>query len=140
MQRERLKDQIESPRVSVFDSFVRALVMLVSLGAVYYALSGRGLPKRAESVAAANDAARASETIILTATQNHTFYWNREGPFALDDFSPRLTTWLKTTSTPQVVITADDSALLADALHLLNVARHQGVTNVRLEAYTRPSR
>ena len=138
MRRDRLKDQIESPRVSVFDSLVRALVVLISLGAVYYALSGRGYPRRSES-AVANVPANASEPVTLTATQNHTFYWNREGPFALDDFSPRLAAWLKTEQAPRVVITADDSALLADALRLLNETRHQGVTNVRLEAYRRPN-
>jgi hypothetical protein len=39
MRRERLKDQIEEPRVSVFDSFVRSVVVLLSIGA-FRQLSG----------------------------------------------------------------------------------------------------
>jgi biopolymer transport protein ExbD len=133
MRRERLKDQIEHPRVSLFDSFVRTLVVVVSVGAVYYALSGRGYPPRPHTTTTATS----GERLVLTVTKDHSFYWNREGPFALEVFQPRLAGWLTTTHEPKVVITADESALLADAIHLLTDARHQGVTDVRLEAHPR---
>lgn len=137
MRRERLKDQIENPRVSFFDTLARALVVLISLGAIYYALSGRGRPIPASPTPSAASVV-SSEPITLMVTKDHTFYWNREGPFALDDFGPRLAASLKGVPAPQVVITADASALLADALRLLNETRHQGVTNVRLEGHARP--
>lgn len=135
MRRERLKDQITNPRVSLFDSLVRALVVLISLGAVYYALSGRGYPLRPQKAPTA--AAPASEAVTLLVTSNHSFYWNNQGPFPLDDFNARLATWLKTAQAPQLVITAEDSALLADALYLHKESRRQGVTNIRLEARAR---
>jgi biopolymer transport protein ExbD len=137
MRRERLKDQIEHPRVSVFDSFVRALVVLVSLGAVYYALSGRGYPLRPRLESAAP--VPASEPLTLLVTKDHSFYWGKSGPFALGEFGPRLATWRQTAPRPEIVITADKSALLADALHLFNEARRQGVSNVHLEAHPRPA-
>ena len=70
MRRERLKDQIEAPRVSLFDSVVRAVVVLVSLGAIYYAFSGRHAPRPA----AEPPAAGAGEPVTVLVTQKHTFY------------------------------------------------------------------
>lgn len=135
MRRERLKDRIENPHVSLFDSLVRALVVVISLGAIYYALSGRGYhfqPRNGPTTGAP-----ASEPVTLVVTPQHTFYWNQQGPFSLDDFNARLADWLKTAQAPQLVITADDSTLLADALYLLKESRRQGVTNIRLEAHAR---
>lgn len=132
MRRERLKDQMEEPRVSVFDSMARAAVILLGLGAVYFALSGRPLPFTRSSA----DIARAivASMLRITATSDQRFYWNKEGPFPLKDFSPRLAAWLKTVDGPQVRITADESGRLGDAVELLNETRRQGVQNVRLEA------
>lgn len=137
MRRERLKDQIEEPRVSVFDSIVRAVVILISLGAVYYALSGRTLPFTRNPA----DISRAivESRLIVTATGDQRFYWNKEGPIPLADFGPRLASWLKTVQAPQVRIAADESARLGDTINLLNEARRQGVTDVRIETRTRPT-
>ncbi len=132
MRRERLKDQIEDPRVSLFDSFVRAVVVLISLGAVYYALSGRGFPVASQTVAP--DAATGA---ILTATRDHQFYWDQEGPLPLAEARARLAGWIKTHPAPRVVIAADESALLGDTMALFNEARRQGVVQLKIEAQTR---
>lgn len=135
MRRERLKDQIDEPRVSVFDATVRALVILISLGAVYFALSGRSLPFTRNPADVSK--AIAESRITITATGDQRFYWNREGPIPLADFGPRLAAWLKTVQAPQVRIGADESARLGDTMSLLDEARRQGVKDVRLEARTR---
>ena len=135
MRRERLKEQIEDPRVSVFDSFVRAVVVLISMGAVYYALSGRGFPvAKLAAVAVPTDV-----EVTLTATRDHQFYWNKEGPLPLAAASERLALWHKTGSAGRVTIAADEFALLGDTMGLYNEARRLGVADVRLESRTRPT-
>lgn len=132
MRRERLKDQIEKPRVSVFDTTVRALVILISLGAVYYAFSGRSLPftnKPGDTTRAA-----VASSLTVTVTTSGAFYWNKDGPIARAEFVPRLAAWLKDVPNPTVVITGDQFASLADTLGLADEARRQGITNVRIES------
>lgn len=138
MRRERLKDQIEDPRVSLFDTLVRALVILISLGAVYYAFSGRGFPKPSAKREPAGSVAANAE-VTLTATRDHRFYWNQSGPFPLAEAGPRLEAWRKTGATGRVIIAADENALLGEAIGLYNEARRLGVADVRLETRTRPT-
>ena len=137
MRRDRLKDQIEDPRVSVFDSFVRTVVVLISLGAVYYALSGRGSPVRAKAAAAAEGAPEAAAEVTLMATRDHQFYWDKEGPLPVTEARVRLAGWLKANSARRVVIAADESALLGDTMNLYHEARRQGVSAVKIESQTR---
>ena len=135
MRRERLKDQIEDPRVSVFDASARAVVILLSLGALYFAFSGRSLPftRNPADVSRAIVAAR----LKVTATADGRFYWNQEGPVTATEFAPRLAAWLKSVEGPQVVIAADASASLGDTLALFNEAQRQGVRDLRLETAPR---
>ncbi|MBI2814281.1 MAG: hypothetical protein HYX71_08350 [Opitutae bacterium] len=140
MRRERLKDQIEDPRVSAFDTIVRAVVVLISMAAVFYALAGRGLPAGSKPKPTPNVSAEpAASQVTLTATRNHCFYWNKEGPISVEDFGQRLTTWLKTVKDPRVVVTADETALLADAMALYHESRRQRVAHVQLEVRIHPT-
>ncbi len=142
MRRERLKDQIEDPRVSVFDSFVRAVVVLISIGAVYYALSGCGYSPGARVAAGDGPTGRAAATapvVVLTATRDHQFFWNHEGPLPVTAAGARLALSRQAATVPEIVIAADESALLGDALALYREARRQGFTRVRLESKTRPT-
>jgi hypothetical protein len=137
MRRERLKDQIEDPRVSVFDSFVRAIVVLISMGAVYYALSGRGFPNPGPAVGARVTGAAPRVELVLTATRDHGFYWNKAGPYPVSEAASHLKEELKNGPVGRIIIAADESALLADAVSLYQQARRIGVSNVQLESHTR---
>jgi biopolymer transport protein ExbD len=139
MRRERLKDQIEDPRVSVFDSFVRAVVVLISMGAVYYALSGRGFPVAVRGNAGAAPAVETASELTLTATRDHQFYWEKTGPIPIAEAAARLAAWRKTTAAAHVIVAADESALLGDALALYHEAHRLGIADVRIEPHTRPT-
>jgi biopolymer transport protein ExbD len=141
MRRERLKDQIEQPRVSVFDSFMKVLVALVTIVALYMVFSETGRP--AQTTTAQNCPCGlnipAEPRVTLTATRNHCFYWNNQGPIPLDHFAIHFSIWLKTTASPRVSIAADESAQFGDALTLLQKARQQGVSSAQIEVSSRPS-
>jgi biopolymer transport protein ExbD len=111
-------------------------VVLVSMGAVYYALSGRGFPVAARDTA---PVAEAASELTLTATRDHQFYWEKTGPIPIAEAAARLAAWRKPTAAAHVIVAADESALLGDALALYREAHRLGIADVRIEPHTRPT-
>lgn len=134
MRRERLKDLIREPRISLFDTLVKAVLALVVVLAACYAVAELTRPPR-RTVAGLCQCGLPFPTgtqVTLTATKNRCFYTDQHGPILLDHFDQHLSSWLKQKPTPRVVVTADNSALFSDAMELLDLARRHVAAEAKI--------
>jgi biopolymer transport protein ExbD len=127
MRRVRLKDLLQMPAESVFDTAVRALLAVVTVVAVYLTLSGiRSAKPAAPETCTCGLPLPTGRQVTLVAMKNRLFYANDTGPIPLDHFAVHFTPWLKQTPSPKVTVTASESALLSDALAVLEETRRHG--------------
>ncbi len=120
-------------RNSAFASFLSAVIVLLAFVSVWKTLKEQGL---IDGQAAVLPASKQPETLTLTATDDHRFYWNEQGPYPLAESNYRLSVWSKAAHQPRVVITGDRNARLVDAMQLLSEVRAQGITRYSVEMRT----
>lgn len=137
MRRVRLIDLIRMPdRDSKSATLLWSVIVLLAFVTVYQTLAEQGLLDF--SGKAWRPAAKPDGRLTLVATSNHHFYWNGSGPFPLEQFTPRLAAWVKTSQPAVITIAGDAHALLSDTLRLLEEVRQQGIQNYTLDPAIRP--
>ncbi len=137
MRRVRLIDLIRMPeRDSSSATVLWSVIVILAAVTVYKALDEQGLLNLSHD--SWRPAEKQSGRLTLVATGNHNFYWNGHGPFAVEEFTPRLAAWMKTAQTPEVTIAGDVHAELGDTMRLLNAVQRAGIRNYTVDPAIRP--
>ena len=136
---KRLKERIRwNPQGSPFAAWTSILLVLMATLSVFVVLGDRHFIEQSIFFGDWWGGPKSeSDTVTLTASDDHTFYWNQEGPYPISDFHDRLAGWLKAVKRPQILITGDDTARFGDTVRLLDEVRLQGIKNFQIETQTR---
>ena len=132
---KRLKEKIQwNPQGSPFAAWIAILLVLMAVISVFVALGDTHFLR---DLTNSDKSSSSNRAVTLTASGNHTYYWDQSGPFPIEDFRERLSGWLKTTKKPSVSIAGDSTASFGDTVRLINEVRHQGIEDFHIDAQAR---